>query len=122
MRSALSIGRQTPVIAVVVPFVLVWIVDGGRGLKQMWPAALIAGLAFGIAQFVCSNYISVPLSDIVASLVGAAALVALVQVWKPSEVMETRPVPRAARRARGLPTTRRTTATATALSPSCRIC
>jgi lactate permease len=90
------IGRQTPVIAAVVPFVLVWIVDGGRGLKQAWPAALVAGLAFGIAQFVCSNYISVPLSDILASLVGAAAMVALVQVWKPSEVMETHPVDSAA--------------------------
>ena len=61
------IGRQTPVLAVVVPFVLVWIVDGRRGLKQVWPAALIAGLAFGLAQFVCSNYISVPLSDIFAA-------------------------------------------------------
>ena len=89
-------------IAVVVPFVLVWIVDGGRGLKQTWPAALVAGLAFGIAQFVCSNYISVPLSDIVASLVGAAALVALVQVWKPSEVMETHPVLEAASAGAGI--------------------
>jgi lactate permease len=90
------IGRQTPVLAVVVPFVLVWIVDGGRGLKQVWPAALTAGLAFGIAQFVCSNYISVPLSDILASLVGAAAMVALLQAWKPSEAMETRPAASAA--------------------------
>lgn len=90
------IGRQTPVLAVVVPFVLVWIVDGGRGLKQAWAAALTAGLAFGVAQFVCSNYISVALSDILASLVGAAALVAFAQVWKPSEVMETRPVATAA--------------------------
>ena len=90
------IGRQTPVLAVVVPFVLVWIVDGGRGLKQVWPAALTSGLAFGIAQFVCSNYISVPLSDILASLVGAAAVVALSQVWKPSEAMEARPAANAA--------------------------
>jgi lactate permease len=85
------VGRQTPVLAVFIPFVLVWIVDGGRGLKHVWPAALTAGLAFGVAQFVCSNYISVPLSDILASLVGAAAMVALLQVWKPSEAMETQP-------------------------------
>ncbi len=90
------IGRQTPVIAVVIPLVLVWVVDGRRGLKQAWPAALIAGLAFGVAQFVCSNYISVQLSDILASLVGAAALVALLGVWKPSEIMETHPAVSAA--------------------------
>ena len=90
------IGRQTPVLAVVVPFVLLWILDGGRGLRQAWPAALIAGLAYGLAQFVCSNYISVPLSDIFAAFCGAAAVVALVQVWKPSEVMATQPAASAA--------------------------
>ena len=90
------IGRQTPVIAVVIPLVLVWVVDGRRGLKQVWPAALIAGLAFGIAQFVCSNYISVQLSDILASLVGAAALAAFLGGWKPSEIMETHPAASAA--------------------------
>ena len=90
------IGRQTPVIAVVIPLVLVWVVAGRRGLTQVWPAALIAGLAFGIAQFVCSNYISVQLSDILASLVGAAALAAFLGAWKPSEIMETHPAGSAA--------------------------
>ena len=61
------------------------VVDGRRGLRQTWPAALVAGVAFGIAQFVASNYISVPLTDIVASLVSAAAVVVLLRVWQPVE-------------------------------------
>src|SRR5690349_3313594 len=79
------VGRQTPVLALVVPLVLVAVVDGRRGIRQTWPAAVVAGVAFAIAQFVASNYVSVQLTDIVASLVSAAAVVALVRVWQPAE-------------------------------------
>jgi lactate permease len=79
------VGRQTPILAVIVPLVLVAVVDGRRGLRQVWPAAVVAGLVFGVGQFVASNYISVPLTDIIASLLSAAAVVLLVRVWHPVE-------------------------------------
>src|SRR5258705_2117265 len=79
------VGRQTPILAVVVPLVLLAVVDGRRGVRQAWPAALVAGVTFGAAQFVASNFISVPLTDIVASLVSAAAVVAMLRVWRPAE-------------------------------------
>jgi lactate permease len=79
------VGRQTPILSVVVPLVLCGVVDGRRGLRQVWPAGLVAGLSFGLAQFVAANYISVQLADILASLVSAAAVVALLRVWRPVE-------------------------------------
>ncbi|BAL90163.1 putative L-lactate permease [Actinoplanes missouriensis 431] len=79
------VGRQTPILAVVVPLVLVAVVDGRRGIRQTWPAAVVGGLVFGVGQFVASNYISVPLTDIVASLASAAAVVLLLRIWRPSE-------------------------------------
>ncbi|MDQ1617542.1 MAG: lactate permease [Actinomycetota bacterium] len=79
------VGRQTPILAIVVPLILVLVVDGRRGLRQTWLPALAAGVSFGIAQFVASNYISVQLTDIVAALVSAAAVVGLLRVWKPAE-------------------------------------
>jgi lactate permease len=79
------VGRQTPILALIVPLILVGMVDGMRGIRQAWPAAVVGGLAFAIGQFVCSNYISVELTDIVASLLSAGAIVALVQVWQPAE-------------------------------------
>ncbi|HET7195309.1 MAG TPA: L-lactate permease [Nocardioides sp.] len=81
------VGRQTPVLAVIVPLVLVLVVDGKRGARQAWLPALVCGLSFGVAQFVASNYISVPLADIVAALVSAAAVVVLLRVWQPAEVI-----------------------------------
>jgi lactate permease len=79
------VGRQTPLLALFVPLVLVFVVDGSRGLRQTWLPAVVAGVAFAISQFVASNYISVPLTDIVASLVSALAVVLLLLVWKPVE-------------------------------------
>jgi lactate permease len=78
------VGRQTPFLALILPLVLVGMVDGWRGVRQTWPVALIAGATFGAAQFATSNYISVELTDIVASLVSAAAVVGFLQVWHPS--------------------------------------
>jgi lactate permease len=77
------VGRQTPFLALLVPFVLVFMADGRRGLREAWPVALTAGVAFAAMQFVTSNYISTQLTDIVASLVSAAAFVGLLQIWSP---------------------------------------
>ncbi|MZE81758.1 L-lactate permease [Streptomyces xinghaiensis] len=77
------VGRQTPLLALFVPLLLVALVDGRRGVRQTWPAALVCGAAFGLAQFVSANYISVELTDIIASLIGLAALVVFLRVWKP---------------------------------------
>ena len=91
------VGRQTPVLAVIVPLVLVFVVDGRRGLRQAWLPAIVAGLVFGLAQFATANFISVPLADIVASLLSAAAVVVLMRVWSPAEhVISGEPVTAAA--------------------------
>jgi lactate permease len=73
------VGRQTPILAAVVPLVLVFVADGRRGLREAWAPALAAGVTFGAAQFVASNYISVPLTDIVAALASAAVVVLMVR-------------------------------------------
>ena len=79
------VGRQTPLLAVFVPLLLVYVVDGKRGLRQTWLPAVVCGVAFSIGQFVSANYISVPLADIIASMAGALAVVALLRVWQPVE-------------------------------------
>nr|WSY54446.1 L-lactate permease [Streptomyces sp. NBC_00886] len=78
------VGRQTPLLALVVPLVLVGLVDGRRGLRETWLPALACGLAFAAAQFAASNYVSAQLADIAASLAGAGALVAVPQARRPA--------------------------------------
>ncbi len=82
------VGRQTPLLALFVPLFLVLLADGRRGLRQCWPVALVTGVSFGIAQFISSNYLSVELTDIVASLVGLGAAVVLLRFWQPAGTTE----------------------------------
>jgi lactate permease len=77
------VGRQTPILAIFVPMALVWILDKGKGVRETLPATLTCGVVFGIAQYVTSNFISTPLTDIVASLLAAASVVLLLRVWHP---------------------------------------
>ena len=79
------VGRQTPFLALIVPLILIGMVDGRRGIRQAWPVAVVGGLSFAIGQFLCSNYLSVELTDIVAALVSAAAIVAFLRIWQPGE-------------------------------------
>src|SRR6476661_9655946 len=85
------VGRQTPFLALVVPLILVGMVDGMRGVRQCWPAAMVGGSAFAIGQYACSNFLSVELTDIVAALLSVGALVAFLRVWQPSEPLRAEP-------------------------------
>jgi lactate permease len=80
-------GRQTPLIALLVPLLLVFIVDGRRGLRQTWPIALVAGFTFGAAQFVTSNFVAVELTDVVASVATVCAVLLMLRFWKPAEIV-----------------------------------
>lgn len=78
------VGRQVSVLALVVPFVLCLIMDGWRGLRQVWPMALVLGVSFGGGQFLASNYFAYELTDVVACLLSLAAGLALLRVWDPT--------------------------------------
>ncbi|MEU1121471.1 MULTISPECIES: L-lactate permease [unclassified Streptomyces] len=78
------VGRQTPLLALVVPLLLVGLVDGRRGLRETWVPALACGLAFATAQFAASNYVSAQLADIGAALAGAGALLAVPHARRPA--------------------------------------
>lgn len=80
-------GRQTPFMAVIVPLILVFLVDGLRGLKQTWPVALLAGVVFGLAQFITSNFFAVELTDVVAAVATIAAVLLMLRVWQPAELV-----------------------------------
>ncbi|WP_461163930.1 L-lactate permease [Arthrobacter sp. R4-81] len=76
-------GRQTPFVAVIVPFILVFLVDGRRGLRDTWPVALVAGVVFAVAQFLTANYLAAELTDIVASIATVSAVLLTLRWWKP---------------------------------------
>jgi lactate permease len=77
------VGRQLPFFAVLVPFWVVGAFAGVRGMAGVWPAALVAGVAFAVPQYLLSNFHGPWLVDVVAAVVSMAALALLLRVWKP---------------------------------------
>lgn len=84
------VGHQAPILAIFVPTILLLILDGKRGVKEVWPAALVIGASFAVAQFFCATYFSYELTDIVASLAGLAAAVIFLRFWTPKGREEAR--------------------------------
>lgn len=82
-------GRQLPLLSVFVPFWLVFMMDGKRGVKETWPAALVAGGSFAVTQYFTSNHIGPELPDITSSLVSLVSLAAFLKVWQPSRAKQT---------------------------------
>ncbi|MEO6143438.1 MAG: L-lactate permease [Dermatophilaceae bacterium] len=81
---ASTVGRQTPLLAVFIPMALVFVIDRWKGVRETLPATLTCGIVFALAQFVFSNYISFPLTDIASALLGAASIVVVLRFWQPA--------------------------------------
>ena len=79
------VGRQLPFFSLLVPFWVVWAFAGWRGMLGVWPAALTAGVAFAVPQFLVSNFHGPWLVDIVAAISSLLAVVVLLKFWKPSD-------------------------------------
>ena len=79
------VGRQLPFFSLIVPFWVVWAFAGFRGMLGVWPAALTAGVAFAVPQFLVSNFHGPWLVDIVASVCSMGAVGTLLKFWRPKD-------------------------------------
>lgn len=79
-------GRQLPFLTIIVLFWIMAIMDGWRGIKETWPAVLVAGGSFAIAQYLTSNFIGPELPDITASLTSLVCLTLFLRRWKPVRI------------------------------------
>ncbi|PEA82168.1 L-lactate permease [Bacillus pseudomycoides] len=90
---ALTVGRQTvtllPFISFVLPFLLVAMVDGFKGIKETWQGILVSGGSFAITQFVVTYYLGAELTDIFAAVVSMVALALFLRVWQPKSSAQT---------------------------------
>jgi lactate permease len=80
------VGRQLPFFSLIVPFWLIWVFAGFRGMKEIWPAILVTGVSFAVPQFLISNFINPWIVDIGASLISMACLIGFLKMWKPKAI------------------------------------
>jgi len=86
---ATAMGHLTWVFCAFIPLLLLFILDGVRGVKQLWPLAIVAGLATGVGHFFTPS-ISYELTAVLASLLGLAASYVFLLVWSPKTPEEFR--------------------------------
>ncbi|UVJ44714.1 lactate permease LctP family transporter [Pseudomonas sp. LS1212] len=81
-------GRQLPLLSMFVPFWLVFMMDGLRGVKETWPAAFVAGFSFAVTQYFTSNFIGPELPDITSALASLVSLTLFLKIWQPKRTPE----------------------------------
>src|SRR6516162_7365105 len=83
------VGRQLPFFSLIVPFWLIWAFAGWRGMLEIWPATLVAGVSFAIPQYLISNYHGPWLVDVLSSVVSMGCLIAFLKYWRPQKAWTT---------------------------------
>ncbi|PLZ02540.1 lactate permease [Burkholderia sp. WAC0059] len=81
---AQMVGRQLPFFSLLLPFYVIGIYAGVRGMLRIWPVLLVAGGSFSLTQFLTANFINYSLTDVLSSLVSLILTVAFLRVWKPA--------------------------------------
>ncbi|WP_027416966.1 lactate permease LctP family transporter [Aneurinibacillus terranovensis] len=79
-------GRQLPLLSLLVPLWLVFVMDGIRGVRETWPGVLVAGASFAITQFFTANFIGPELPDITSAIVSLICLSLFLKVWQPKRI------------------------------------
>ncbi|MBH0360577.1 L-lactate permease [Bacillus toyonensis] len=83
-------GHQLPFLSLFVPFFIVFLMDGFKGVKQTWPALLVAGSSFAITQFITATFLGPELPDITSALVSLVSLALFLKVWQPKEIYQSK--------------------------------
>ena len=78
------VGRQLPVMAMILPFYVMALYGGRRSVAALWPVLLVAGGSFAAGQFVSSNYLDYALTDVFSSLTSLAVTLLFLRVWQPA--------------------------------------
>jgi lactate permease len=78
------IGRQLPVIAIILPFYVMFLYGGLRSIRALWPVLLVAGGSFAAIQFAASNFIDYTLTDVLSSLGSLIVTLLFLRIWRPA--------------------------------------
>ncbi|MBY0585780.1 L-lactate permease [bacterium] len=79
-------GRQLPLFSLIVPFWIVAMMAGPRGIIGAWPAILVCGGSFALIQFLTANFHGPTLVDVAGGLGSMIALILFLRVWRPKEI------------------------------------
>ncbi|HMB04072.1 MAG TPA: L-lactate permease [Isosphaeraceae bacterium] len=80
-----TVGRILLLMPLVIPIWLVVTMVGWRATLPVWPALLVVGGSFAVAQFLWSNFVGYELVDIISAVASLVSGVVLLRFWKPRQ-------------------------------------
>lgn len=80
------VGRMLVPLSLSIPFFIVFLMDGIKGIKETFPAILVAALSFTLTQFLSSNYLGAELPDILSAVVSLACTTIFLKFWQVKNV------------------------------------
>jgi lactate permease len=82
-----SVGTVVAVLALLPPWVLLYLVSGRQGMLSAWPLAVVGSLGYIAGQFPVAVYLGPYLPDVSGSIVCFVALLVLLKVWQPKTTL-----------------------------------
>ena len=82
-----SVGRIVAIVALLPPWILIYLVSGRRGLRGIWPLPVVGSLAYVAGQYPTSQWLGPYLPDVIGALACFGALLLLLKYWKPAETL-----------------------------------
>jgi len=82
-----SVGKIVAILALLPPWVLIYLVSGKAGFREGWPLAIVGSLGYVAGQLPTAIYLGPYLPDVIGSIVCFAALLLLLKVWQPRTVL-----------------------------------
>lgn len=81
-----SVGHIVSVLAIVPPWVLLYLVSGWDGMWEAWPLALLGSGAYVLGQWPVSRFLGPYLPDITGALVCFWVVFLFVKKWRPKTI------------------------------------
>jgi len=83
---AAAVGRNTSLLAIIIPIFMLVVLAGWKKTIEVLPAALVVGIAYAIPNFVITNYMGPTLPSVISPIVSLISLVLFIKVWKPKNI------------------------------------
>src|SRR5579871_2180197 len=82
-----SISKIVAILALLPPWILLYLVTGKRGMWEAWPLAIVGSLGYIAGQLPVAVYLGPYLPDVIGSISCFAALFVLIRFWRPATVL-----------------------------------
>ena len=96
MALSASIGSIVAILALLPPWVLIYLVSGWDGMIEAWPLAIVGSLSYIAGQWPVAHYLGPYLPDLSGALVSFWILFLFVKVWRPKTIRSFRRTPASA--------------------------